>query len=115
MKRLLVFLSALVMFGMACMSASQITNATSEPYKRLHLPANVLVTPSAINTVPTPPMYRVIGNVNIRTARTIHSPAVGILYQGQTIKADCLPPNGWCKVDGGYVLAACLTGNGVCK
>ena len=103
MKRLLIVLSVLTL---ACTFSTPST---------LPLPANVLITPSAINTVPTPPMYRVIGNVNIRTARTIHSPAVGILYQGQTIRADCLPPNGWCKVDGGYVLAACLTGNGVCK
>lgn len=59
--------------------------------------------------------YTVIGDVNIREYPEYTSKIVGYLFKGETVDAICHRDK-WCKVDGGYMIAACLGGlEGICK
>ena len=60
--------------------------------------------------------YIVTGQVNIRSEPNTSSEAVGYLFAGATVQANCDRTDGFCEVPGGYVVAACLgVGEGKCQ
>jgi hypothetical protein len=77
------------------------------------IPAKLPERPAPVaGAAPVPPLV-VIGNVNVRTCPAPDCQVIGWLLKGETVRAECKAS--WCAVDGGYVFAPCLTGQGVCK
>lgn len=97
-----------------------LSGCKAEPYWK-DQPAVTNPSPSVVTPMAAPipifwPEYEVVGTVNIRKEPNAGSDAIGALYPGATVRADCDRKDGWCEVSGGFVLAACLgEGEGKCQ
>ena len=90
---------------------------TAQPYWESVNPTGTPHSPTAA-PVPTKGWqeYTVIGTVNIRSQPDVNSPAVGLLFKGAKVFADCDRSDRFCSVIGGYVIKACLgIGEEPCK